>query len=122
MKVEDVLHCLNEKSGVSLRETVDTVLASSEAERREKLSREVKKAVVCFTAEPFVLKRAKEFGADFILTHEPTYYNHHDVISDETLIREKDELVQEVGAPILRYHDHMHRTVPDWICTDVKHR
>lgn len=70
--------------------------------------REVKKVVTCLTATPNVLRAAKEYGADLIITHEPTYYQHTDVIYHNPIVDKKLALVEETGIPICRYHDHMH--------------
>ena len=49
--------------------TVDTHKAGDE-------NREVTKIGVCMTATPDVLKAAKEWGAELLITHEPTFYGH----------------------------------------------
>ncbi|MBE6562188.1 MAG: hypothetical protein E7660_00460 [Ruminococcaceae bacterium] len=70
--------------------------------------REVKKVVTCLTATVDVLKAAKEWGADLLITHEPTYYTHVDFIDEYPLVKMKEALVKECDIPICRFHDHMH--------------
>ena len=77
--------------------------------------REVKKAAVSMFATPDVVRQAKEWGADLLIVHEPTYYNHMDVHHDEKIENEKRKLIEESGTTLLRYHDPPHATVPDQI-------
>ena len=71
-------------------------------------TREVKTVVTCLTASVDVLKKAKELGADLIVTHEPTFYSHIDQKDNSLITKLKSDLVEEVGIPLCRYHDHMH--------------
>jgi putative NIF3 family GTP cyclohydrolase 1 type 2 len=50
----------------------------------------------------------KEWGADLLIVHEPTYYSHMDRISNDPVSQAKLALVEESGLVIYRYHDHMH--------------
>ena len=72
------------------------------------IERPVKKVATCLTATPEVIKAARAFGADLIITHEPTYYEHDDTIYPGEIVELKKALVEECGIPICRYHDHMH--------------
>ena len=65
--------------------------------------REVKKVATCLTATPNVLKRAKEIGADLIITHEPTYYTHIDEIHHSKIVDLKIAAVEEAGHLLLEY-------------------
>lgn len=75
-------------------------------------SKEAKKIAVCLTATPNVLKEAKKWDADLIITHEPTYYEHTDNFISSDIADLKKALVEECDIPICRYHDHMHFTKP----------
>ena len=77
--------------------------------------REVAKVAVCMFLTPDVLKEAKEWGAELIITHEPCYYNHFDVHSDDKIELMKRRLIEESGITVWRYHDHPHYTFPDQI-------
>lgn len=81
--------------------TVDTLKAGDP-------QKEVKKIGTCLTATPEVLKQAKEWGVDLLITHEPTYYNHRDEIDDSKLTARKIKLVEDSGVALYRYHDSMH--------------
>ena len=77
--------------------------------------REVKKVACCMTATPDVLKEAVRIGADLIITHEPTYYNHVDDFQPSKIADMKRAAVEAAGVPICRYHDHMHFAADDMI-------
>ncbi|MBQ6948008.1 MAG: Nif3-like dinuclear metal center hexameric protein, partial [Clostridia bacterium] len=49
------------------------------------------------------------------IVHEPMYYNHRDVHSEEPLEMEKRALAERTGLTVWRYHDHTHATRPDII-------
>jgi putative NIF3 family GTP cyclohydrolase 1 type 2 len=77
--------------------------------------KEVKKLAVTMFATVDVLKRAKEWGADMIIVHEPTYYDHMDKYRDDPVVNAKKALIEELDMVIFRYHDHMHRREKDQI-------
>ncbi len=79
---------------------------------------EVKGIAVCMFADMNTLKKAVERDCNFIITHEPVFYNH----LDETLAFENDKIYQtkrkfidDNKLVIFRFHDHIHRTSPDGI-------
>lgn len=76
---------------------------------------DVDKIAVSMFATPELVRRVKEWGAQLLIVHEPTYYNHMDIHLDERIECEKRRLVEESGVTIYRYHDHPHFTVPDII-------
>src|SRR3954447_18371446 len=66
------------------------------------------------------LHRAVQAGANLIITHEPTFYDHKDVV--ETLASEKDAVfaakmafTTEHHLVVWRFHDHWHLRQPDGI-------
>ncbi|MBR6556756.1 MAG: Nif3-like dinuclear metal center hexameric protein [Clostridia bacterium] len=77
--------------------------------------REVTRVATCMFATPAVIRAAAEWGAQLLITHEPTYYNHMDLETDEAQACEKRKLVADTGVVIWRYHDHPHFTKPDVI-------
>ncbi len=63
-----------------------------------------------------VLRRAAAAGRNFVITHEPTFYNH----TDQTVDLEKDptyqaklRFIQDNNLVIFRFHDHAHALQPD---------
>ncbi len=75
----------------------------------------VTKVAVSMFATPNTVRRAREWGAQLLIVHEPTYYNHWDAHSDEALEIEKRKFIEDSGLTIYRYHDHPHDAVPDFI-------
>lgn len=84
-----------------------------------KADQETNRVALTMFATPEVVKAAKEWGAQLLIVHEPTYYNHMDVHSDEKIECEKRKLIEESGLTIYRYHDHAHDTVPDVIAAGM---
>lgn len=77
---------------------------------------EVERVAVSMFATPTVVKAAKEWGAQLLIVHEPTYFNHTDAHSDEKFEVEKRRLIEESGIAVCRYHDHPHFAARDIIC------
>lgn len=81
--------------------------------------REVTRVAVTMFATPDVIRQAAAWGAQLLIVHEPTYYNHPDAHSDEKVESMKRALVEESGLVIWRFHDHAHRLPVDVICAGV---
>lgn len=65
-----------------------------------------------------VLRRAVAQHLNFIITHEPTFYNHRDdtsLFADDVVYGEKLEYIRDHHLVIFRMHDTMHAANPDWI-------
>jgi len=77
--------------------------------------RELHRVAVAMLPTVEVIKAAHEWGADFLLVHEPMYFNHRDEHSDDPVEVEKRTLINETGMTVWRYHDHPHATRPDII-------
>lgn len=94
-----------------LEQTVDTLKSGSP-------DKPVRKAAVAMTATYAVIKQAVETGADLIIAHEPTYYNHLDETSwlaGDPVYEKKRELIESSGIAIFRLHDYIHEYEPDGI-------
>jgi len=73
---------------------------------------------VTFMATYDVLKRAAQQGCNFIITHEPTFYEHQENTSQldpDPVIEAKRKFIKDNNLTIWRFHDHIHRTEPDGI-------
>jgi putative NIF3 family GTP cyclohydrolase 1 type 2 len=100
---------LKEIPGPAPGETVDTLKAGS----RDQL---VKGIATTFMATCDVIERAAAGGANLIITHEPTFYNHRDQtdwLAEDPVYRRKVALLEEKGMAIWRFHDFWHRWRPD---------
>lgn len=94
-----------------LEDTVDTLKSGD-------LDAEVRGIAVAFTATFDVIRRAIESGANLIITHEPTYYNHLDEtdwLSGDPVYERKRALIASSGVAIFRLHDYIHQYKPDGI-------
>lgn len=85
------------------------------------MSRDVSKIAVCMIATPEVLRKASEIGAQFLITHEPTFHNFVSRIKGDEAHRTdpvylaKKQLIAQLDIPIYRFHDHSHFTQIDKI-------
>ena len=101
--------------GAPLADTVDTVKTGDP-------SQAVKGIVTTFLATSEVINRAIELGANLIITHEPTFYEHLDEtewLDEDPVYRSKRRLIDEHGIVIWRFHDYWHRHRPDGILNGV---
>ena len=67
-----------------------------------------------------VLREADRRGANLVITHEPTFYNHLDDTSffaDDPVYREKLAYIQQHHMVIFRLHDGIHSSSPDHIAS-----
>jgi putative NIF3 family GTP cyclohydrolase 1 type 2 len=73
---------------------------------------------VTFMATYEVLGRAVQQGCNFIITHEPTFYEHQEntsQIEPDPVIEAKRKFIKDNNLTVWRFHDHIHRTEPDGI-------
>ncbi len=78
----------------------------------------LKGIAVCMFADMATLKEAVQQKCNFIITHEPVFYNHLDetkAFDNDTVYQEKMEFIDKHDLVIFRFHDHIHRTEPDGI-------
>ena len=89
--------------------TCDTVKAGS-------VNKELHRVAVTMFATVETVKKVLEWGADFLIVHEPTYYEHMEtLIPNDPVIAAKKKLIDESGLAIYRFHDHIHLQKPDGI-------
>ncbi|MDF9799469.1 putative NIF3 family GTP cyclohydrolase 1 type 2 [Catalinimonas alkaloidigena] len=83
---------------------------------------EVSGIATTFMATLDVLKRAYAQGANLIITHEPTFYNHLDdktYFEDDPVFRAKMKFIRDHNMVVWRFHDYWHMTEPDGIFVGV---
>ena len=101
--------------GAPLEDTVDIVKTGDPLQS-------VKGIVTTFIATSAVISKAIELGANLIITHEPTFYEHLDDtewLSDDPVYQAKRRLIDQHGIVIWRFHDYWHRHLPDGVLTGV---
>ncbi len=73
-----------------------------------------------------VLKRAAARGANLVITHEPTFFDHFDKLDvleaeHDSVTAAKRAFIREHRMVIVRMHDHWHRRHPEPMATDLAH-
>jgi putative NIF3 family GTP cyclohydrolase 1 type 2 len=112
--VQDVIQALKEPVHL-IERTVDTLKSGDPGMT-------VSGIAVTMTATYSVIKRSMELGANLIITHEPTFYNHLDEsvwLENDDVYRSKRRLIEESGIAIFRFHDYMHAYEPDAILSGM---
>jgi putative NIF3 family GTP cyclohydrolase 1 type 2 len=96
--------------GIAWRaQTVDTFKAGVPAT-------EVKGIATTGMATFDLLRRAAKAGKNFVITHEPTFYNHTDQTTDienDPTYQAKQRFITDNNLVIFRFHDHAHALRPD---------
>ncbi|HEX2950467.1 MAG TPA: Nif3-like dinuclear metal center hexameric protein, partial [Armatimonadota bacterium] len=72
-----------------------------------------------------VIERAITQGINFIITHEPTFYNHRDEtewLHDDPCYQAKRRLLDEHHIAVWRFHDGLHALQPDPIFVGLAKR
>jgi putative NIF3 family GTP cyclohydrolase 1 type 2 len=109
----EVVAAIQEHIGIPWqKETVDTFKAGNP-------DTPVTGIAVTMMATMDVLQRAAANGQNFVITHEPTFYNHLDVpdgmAESDPVWKEKREFIEKHGMVVWRFHDHWHERKPDGI-------
>jgi putative NIF3 family GTP cyclohydrolase 1 type 2 len=69
-----------------------------------------------------VIRKAIDLGANFIIVHEPTFYNHVDAtdwLKDDDVYQYKRDLLTKHNIAIWRNHDTIHTLKPDGVTKGV---
>lgn len=83
---------------------------------------ELRGVAVTFMASAAVAERAAAAGANLIVTHERTWWNHHDHVDwldGDAVLAAKRARLDAAGLVLWRLHDHLHRGWPDLIAAGV---
>jgi putative NIF3 family GTP cyclohydrolase 1 type 2 len=91
--------------------TVDTIKAGDP-------DQPVRGIVTTMFATDEVIAKAIKLEANFIIAHEPTFYNHADEtkwLGDDPVLKAKQGVLQQHGMVVWRFHDGIHAHKPDGI-------
>ena len=69
-----------------------------------------------------IIEEAARRNANFIIAHEPTFYNHTDDrnwVSNNSVVKQKAELLEKHKIAVWRFHDYWHTVRPDGILYGV---
>jgi putative NIF3 family GTP cyclohydrolase 1 type 2 len=97
--------------GAPFNETVDTI-KSGDGEQS------VTGIVTTMFATVDVIKQAISLGANFIIAHEPTFYNHRDEtpwLENDDVFKFKRDLLEKNKIVVWRFHDYWHTHRPDGV-------
>ena len=116
MTIQDVIDIIIAAiPGAPLEGTIDTIKTGDP-------SQVVTGIVTTFLATTEVIEKTIELGANLIITHEPTFYEHLDEtewLADDPVYKAKRRLIDEHHIVIWRFHDYWHRHRPDGVLTGV---
>lgn len=96
-------------------ETVDTLKSGSK-------NQQVTGIVTTMFATITVIRKAIELKANFIIAHEPTFYNHLDETTwlvNDPVYEFKQKLLDENGIAVWRNHDYVHSLSSDGVLAGV---
>jgi putative NIF3 family GTP cyclohydrolase 1 type 2 len=102
---------LKEIPGGQIEKTVDTIKAG-------KPDQVVTGIVTTMFATVEVIRKAIALKANFIIVHEPTFYNHLDEtawLPQDKVYAFKRDLLEKHGIAVWRFHDYWHRHNPDGV-------
>ncbi|HEY4655016.1 MAG TPA: Nif3-like dinuclear metal center hexameric protein [Cyclobacteriaceae bacterium] len=102
---------LAEIPGAPFPQTVDTIKAGE-------ANQAVTGIVTTMFATVEVIRKCAARNANFIIAHEPTFYNHQDDttwLEDDKVYQFKADLLKKHGITVWRFHDYMHSHRPDGV-------
>jgi putative NIF3 family GTP cyclohydrolase 1 type 2 len=111
-KVQDIIDIiLKEIPGAPFKDTVDTIKSG-------RGDQQVTAIVTTMFPTVKVIEEASRIKANFIIAHEPSFYNHKDDtnwVPTNEILRKKQLLLKQNDIAIWRFHDYWHSYVPDGI-------
>lgn len=114
--VQDVMDIiLKEIPGAPFSQTVDTLKSGSAGQK-------VTGIVTTMFATVDIIKQAAKLNANFIIAHEPTFYNHTDDtnwVANNKTVQAKQALLKQHNIAVWRFHDYWHAHKPDGIVYGV---
>ncbi len=116
MTIQQVMDMiLKSVPGAPFSQTVDTIKSGDPTQP-------VTGIVTTMFATVDVIKKAASLKANFIIAHEPTFYNHTDStdwIENDSVVKAKKELLNKNKIVVWRFHDYIHTMRPDGVLTGV---
>ena len=110
--VQDIINIiLKDIPGAPFPQTVDTLKSGSGDQT-------VTGIVTTMFATITVIEAAVKLKANFIIAHEPTFYNHTDDpnwVQNNDMVKRKQALLKQNNITVWRFHDYWHSHRPDGI-------
>ena len=101
--------------GAPFKETVDTIKSGDATQK-------VTGIVTTMFATDEVIEKTSKLGANFIIAHEPTFFNHTDDTSwlqKDDVYNYKKTLLEKNNIVVWRFHDGIHAHKPDGVLMGV---
>jgi putative NIF3 family GTP cyclohydrolase 1 type 2 len=101
--------------GAPFNETVDTIKSGDGQQV-------VSGIITTMFATVDVIRQAAAAGANFIIAHEPTFYNHLDEtpwLENDDVFKFKSDLLKKNKIVVWRFHDYWHTHRPDGVLMGV---
>ncbi len=115
LTVNQVIELIRKEIPGDVSDTVDTLKSGSG-------DQVVTGIVTTMFATSAIIEKAAALKANFIIAHEPTFYNHLDnpeFVPGNQVVKEKQALLAKHGITVWRFHDYWHRHNPDGILYGV---
>jgi putative NIF3 family GTP cyclohydrolase 1 type 2 len=116
LNVKEIIDMILAKiPGAPFKQTVDTLKAG-------RMDQTVRGIVTCMFPTIDVIQKCAELQANFIIVHEPTFYNHLDDtqwLEDDEVYKFKAGLLKKHDIAVWRFHDYWHAHRPDGILMGV---
>lgn len=113
------------KSEITVQEVINSIIVPelNKDETVDKLvlgdeNSLVKGIGVTFLATQEVIEKSIELGVNLIITHEGIFYSHRNntkIFEDDSVFKNKLNLIESHNISIFRFHDSIHRYNPDGI-------
>lgn len=106
---------IKEIPGAPFEKTVDTLKSGNR-------NIEVKGIVTTMFATIEIIEKTINLGANFIIAHEPTFYNHADEtdwLQEDEVYQYKKQLLEKNQIAVWRNHDYVHTFIPDGVLDGV---
>jgi putative NIF3 family GTP cyclohydrolase 1 type 2 len=114
--VQQVIDLIMKEGNLSpIPNTVDTLKSGS-------ADQVVTGIVTTMFATVDLIKQAAKLNANFIIAHEPTFYNHTDNpdwVKDNSVVKQKQALLKKHNITVWRFHDYIHSLKPDFVSYGV---
>jgi putative NIF3 family GTP cyclohydrolase 1 type 2 len=116
LTVQDIIDIIiRDIPGAPFSKTVDTIKSGSAGQQ-------VTGIVSTMFATVKIIEEAARKNANFIIAHEPTFYNHTDDknwVSKNDVVKQKQDLLDKHKIAVWRFHDYWHTVRPDGILYGV---
>ena len=115
LTVDQVIALIRKDIPGDVKDTVDT-LKSGHGDQV------VSGIVTTMFATADIIEKTAALKANFIIAHEPTFYNHldnPDFVPGNRIVKEKQALLAKHGITVWRFHDYWHQHQPDGILYGV---